>query len=1107
MIHIPYSPLSPTSLPQFSRYLPLSAVAFITMYVGCLNPTLLRTPSQSVRPHFARSHFDCSRRSIALIRARADLNQQPQRLGGWISQKYPSRASESVPSGQGGRGRGGRGGGRGARKVSGKPASNDKRVVKAIREVLPAKGGDGLLRYLEENELMLTGGTVGSFFQACKRLGHSVEISERCWLGPVTRALQTANSTPRDLSQALQGLSVLRGWSEEGKSAIAGVLARKIQVTDGKWCIRDICIAFGGVRVLRDTSETRRVVKELSERLVETPDSIDGRAVGTILLGIQNLGESPEVERLFQSLQASIQANRPSLNHQEVGNALYGLRSISEISEDLENLLESLGELLEDFHGELTSQEIGNAFYGLKGFSNMTPGVERVLSSLNNFLLSTGKPLSAQAISNSLYGLQDLLGGTRPLHPLLTQTLNQFSKAIEECTDTFTPQAIANSLYALRLAENATDVVDPILMALAEKLRKSTDREEFSGQGFGMSLYALHRLENSNGLRAVVRAVAERVIPRVKGRIRPQALANALYGLKNLQPSPESNEILSEISEKILPKVNGKVAPREFAMSLFGLRDFAYTYQGGRIITYLAAKADEGLAWPHICSLQEISNALYGLGRAREFEGSPWNPGERPSGISESLRKLLELLGRELERFCDSEDYMSVKELSMSLNGLQSHGDSPEIRRILNQLSIQAQKLRSKGSEQFDFQAVGNSLIGLKNMAISKELNGLLDSLLPLIQNAKWTESSQPQAIANALYGLQGLPLNRFTLLVLQKLTPHLPPPPSPPSQSHPPPPPEYPSFSGYPPKPNEFTPQHVANALFGLQNLCETPMENLRDSSESRDLKSGVVGEVIDRLGEWVGAKEGDVSWRLGSLQLGQSIFGLLTHRSHPLFPVLIKKALSLQPPRGIPSDYNLQESPEDLQESLDALMELKSSRISEESQVFREVSEDLQGIESLVQSLVLAGNPPREGSYVMGLYRYTAEKLTGKPRNHLESEIQRMFANKSVIMGSKLLSNVFVDGFELDLFEPELKLNIEIDGDVHKRKDPYRERLRDTYLFGNHGIYTVRIPAGAGRSAQSIANEIVCEIRRYEDARASGAGPEGSSSPKSTSAAKLGR
>jgi len=73
------------------------------------------------------------------------------------------------------------------------------------------------------------------------------------------------------------------------------------------------------------------------------------------------------------------------------------------------------------------------------------------------------------------------------------------------------------------------------------------------------------------------------------------------------------------------------------------------------------------------------------------------------------------------------------------------------------------------------------------------------------------------------------------------------------------------------------------------------------------------------------------------------------------------------------------------------------------------------------------------------------------------------------------QLQQNEYVDGFELDLYFPEFKLNLEIDGKTHSLPTKIRrDTMRDKYLLDHHGIITWRI-----HHAKTL-NEAACQALR---------------------------
>lgn len=72
-------------------------------------------------------------------------------------------------------------------------------------------------------------------------------------------------------------------------------------------------------------------------------------------------------------------------------------------------------------------------------------------------------------------------------------------------------------------------------------------------------------------------------------------------------------------------------------------------------------------------------------------------------------------------------------------------------------------------------------------------------------------------------------------------------------------------------------------------------------------------------------------------------------------------------------------------------------------------------------------------------------------------ESAFKRL---KKVFPQHEIVHNCYIDGFELDIFLPDLRLNIEIDGRFHK-ENCVREDKRDQHLIERHKITVLRISA----------------------------------------------
>lgn len=60
----------------------------------------------------------------------------------------------------------------------------------------------------------------------------------------------------------------------------------------------------------------------------------------------------------------------------------------------------------------------------------------------------------------------------------------------------------------------------------------------------------------------------------------------------------------------------------------------------------------------------------------------------------------------------------------------------------------------------------------------------------------------------------------------------------------------------------------------------------------------------------------------------------------------------------------------------------------------------------------------------------------------------------------------NYYIDGRELDIFLPKLKINIELDGIYHRGKKRHSDQIRDKYLMEAHGIKVIRIDSVESRN-----------------------------------------
>jgi len=138
---------------------------------------------------------------------------------------------------------------------------------------------------------------------------------------------------------------------------------------------------------------------------------------------------------------------------------------------------------------------------------------------------------------------------------------------------------------------------------------------------------------------------------------------------------------------------------------------------------------------------------------------------------------------------------------------------------------------------------------------------------------------------------------------------------------------------------------------------------------------------------------------------------------------------------------------------------------------------SNDVSKLETimLIQSLSLWGYPIPvwlQGVYsaVMdGSHQGEAKKARLKEKSK-DNEIGKVSPFESKVVGllrtempeicADMRQSHYIDGFELDIYLPRLKFNVEIDGKHHsKAKNQRRDLVRDKHLLTQHGIVTRRI------------------------------------------------
>jgi very-short-patch-repair endonuclease len=338
------------------------------------------------------------------------------------------------------------------------------------------------------------------------------------------------------------------------------------------------------------------------------------------------------------------------------------------------------------------------------------------------------KQWSERDISTFMYGLRSLTCVSKEE----TEFLKMAATKISLSKASLSSRAIGNALYGFQDITSDIEGVAELMEAITDKVRDFEG--ELAGQDIGIGLYGLQ------GLSADLPQVREFIgvfASKIEGsdaELDAQAMSNALYGLQSMSSEyPEVIHLVSSLATKVAdsrPILNAQA----IGSALYGLQKLDSDTLEVRSL--LAAMVEKVESCEQGLDAKAVSTALFGL--------------QRMKSNSAEVRALVQAIS---SKIVDMDAKMDSVGIGTSIYGLHSmSSDQPQVRRLLdvlaNRIAISEECLNGQG--------IADALYGLKEMTSDcPELRKLLRALADKIEGDKGKLESQE--IGNALFGLQSM--------------------------------------------------------------------------------------------------------------------------------------------------------------------------------------------------------------------------------------------------------------------------------------------------------------------------------------------------------------
>jgi very-short-patch-repair endonuclease len=400
--------------------------------------------------------------------------------------------------------------------------------------------------------------------------------------------------------------------------------------------------------------------------------------------------------------------------------------------------------------------------------------------------------------------------------------------------------------------------------------------------------------------------------------------------------------------------------------------------------------------------------------------------------MSTRCRETREVLAALIPKF-DKCKHVTGIQIRISLYGLKSM--SSDVREVKDVLAALTPKIEGS-REELDAQAVSSALYGLKSMnSDALETRGVLAALAPKIEACRQELSAQ--AVGNALYGFQNMSSDvREVENVLAALVPKI-------EACR-----------------EELDAQAVGSALYGLQNMSSdvrevvdvlaamTPkIEGCNKDLLAQDIGNALYGmqgmdDRMEQVHALLGALERQIEFFHGvfpPLDAAQAIQGLLDRASPPASHI---------------------------RELVGAKIVVQSESASEEM-ILHLASVMLIGGMALPASV--------SGAYSDALAKEYArvEGRMARCKSKFEADMVLRLATLYPSLSFQANTRI-VDGLEMDIYFPDLKLNIELDGPSHLVKTTRSFNSKRDVHLQKKGIQVHRIDIRR-RTTSSAMNDVV--------------------------------